>query len=82
MFTARNPPPAVVYLDCEQTHDDLFSLKWSFPQTGGFPITHSVLEVKDSSGEWKPLHGPIKGTSIMFEGQVSFCIKSPDASHI
>ena len=71
MFTARDPPPAVVYLDCEQTHDNIFSLKWSLPQTDGVLITHSVLEVKDDSGEWKPENGPIQGTSFMFQGKDS-----------
>ena len=63
-----------MYLDCEQTHADIFSLKWSLPQTGRVPITHSVLEGKDSSGEWKSLHGPILGTSFTFEGENCFAV--------
>ena len=72
MFTARDPPPAVVYLDCEQTSADNFSLKWSLPQTGGVPISHSVLEVKDASGEWKPVDGPFDGQSFTFYGKDYF----------
>ena len=72
MFIARDPPPAVMYLDCEQTHADIFSLKWCWPQTDDIPITHSVLEVKDDSGVWKSLDGPFDGTSYIFQGRDYF----------
>ena len=74
MFTARDPPQAVVYLDCEQTDADIFSLKWCWPQTYGIHVTHSVLEVKDGGGVWQPLDGPFDGTSYIFQGKDYFVV--------
>ena len=68
MFTARDPPPPVEYLDCEQTHDDVFSLKWCLPLTGEVPITNSVLEVKEFNGEWKQQHLSFNSISFTFKG--------------
>ena len=51
--------------------DGVFSLKWRLPQ-GRVPITNSILEMKDESGEWKPLDGPFKGNSFIFKGD-NFC---------
>ena len=69
-----------MYLDCEQTCADIFSLKWSLPQTGGVPITCSVLEVKDGSGEWKPVDGHFDGQAFTFFGNDYFCCSSSGAT--
>ena len=31
IFVARDPPPAVMYLDCEKIQGDSYSLKWCLP---------------------------------------------------
>ena len=72
MFTAMNLPPAVLYLDCEHTQADTFSLRWCLPQTGDIPITNSMAEVNNGSNEWKPLDGPIPGISFIYQGSDSF----------
>ena len=77
--TAKDPPPPVDYLDCEQTKDGSFSLKWCLPQTGEVHITNSILEMKDASGEWKPVYGPTQGSSFIFQGNI-FVIANPISS--
>ena len=63
-----------MYLDCEQTDVDVFSLKWCLPQTADVPIINCVLEVNDGSGEWEPQGGPIHGISFTFQGNGSIVL--------
>ena len=70
--TARNPPAAPLYLDCDVTGPGVCVLRWGVPDTvvGGDPITNTVIEYREQEGaEWQSVEGLIQGNKHTFGGE-------------
>ena len=73
MFTAKNCPQPVLYLDSELIEPGVFKLQWCPPpqESGEECINGFVLEFREEGSDWIMRQDSIQGISFIFRGKVS-----------